>query len=43
MSLGSAAVMTFVATADAARARDFYETTLGLTLVEDGPFALFST
>jgi catechol 2,3-dioxygenase-like lactoylglutathione lyase family enzyme len=32
--------MTFVATADAARARDFYETTLGLTFIEDGPFAL---
>jgi catechol 2,3-dioxygenase-like lactoylglutathione lyase family enzyme len=40
MSLGSAAVMTFGATADAVRARDFYETTLGLTFVEDGPFAL---
>jgi catechol 2,3-dioxygenase-like lactoylglutathione lyase family enzyme len=32
--------MTFVATADAAKARAFYETTLGLTFVEDSPFAL---
>jgi catechol 2,3-dioxygenase-like lactoylglutathione lyase family enzyme len=32
--------MTFVATANAPRARDFYENTLGLTFVEDGPYAL---
>jgi catechol 2,3-dioxygenase-like lactoylglutathione lyase family enzyme len=32
--------MTFVATADGAKAREFYETTLGLTFVEDSPFAI---
>jgi catechol 2,3-dioxygenase-like lactoylglutathione lyase family enzyme len=32
--------MAFVATADAARARAFYESTLGLRVVEDSPFAL---
>lgn len=32
--------MTFVATADAAQARAFYEGTLGLRLVEDDMFAL---
>lgn len=30
----------FVATADAARARAFYETTLGLRLMSDEPYAL---
>jgi catechol 2,3-dioxygenase-like lactoylglutathione lyase family enzyme len=30
----------FVGTCDAARARDFYETTLGLRLVEDNGFSL---
>ena len=38
--LGSSKVMAFVATADAARARAFYEGALGLTLVEDEPYAL---
>src|SRR5688572_7432885 len=32
--------MAFVATADAARARDFYRDVLGLRLVGDEPFAL---
>ncbi len=38
--LGDADVVAFLATADAERARDFYERVLGLRLVEDGPFAL---
>jgi catechol 2,3-dioxygenase-like lactoylglutathione lyase family enzyme len=38
--LGDADLVAFLATADAARARDFYENALGLRLVEDGPFAL---
>lgn len=38
--LGQAAVVAFVATADADRARRFYEGVLGLTLREDSPFAL---
>ena len=38
--LGSAKVMTFAATKDAARAREFYENVLGLRFVEDTPFAL---
>lgn len=33
-------LVAFVATADPARARAFYEGVLGLTLLEDGPFAL---
>jgi catechol 2,3-dioxygenase-like lactoylglutathione lyase family enzyme len=38
--LGQADLVAFLATADAERARDFYERVLGLRLVEDGPFAL---
>jgi catechol 2,3-dioxygenase-like lactoylglutathione lyase family enzyme len=38
--LGDADLVAFVATADAGRARDFYERVLELRLVEDGPFAL---
>lgn len=38
--LSSARPMAFVATADAARARAFYESTLGLKVVDDSPFAL---
>ena len=38
--LGNADLVAFVATADAERARDFYERVLGLRFVEDGPFAL---
>ncbi|HEX3769872.1 MAG TPA: VOC family protein [Polyangiaceae bacterium] len=33
-------LMAFVATVDAARARKFYEGTLGLHVLEDTPFAL---
>jgi catechol 2,3-dioxygenase-like lactoylglutathione lyase family enzyme len=33
-------VISFVATQHPSRARKFYEEMLGLTLVEDGPFAL---
>ena len=33
-------VVTFIVTKDAARARQFYEDVLGLTFVEDTPFAL---
>ena len=33
-------IIAFVATSDAARARAFYEGTLGLTFVEDEPYAL---
>jgi catechol 2,3-dioxygenase-like lactoylglutathione lyase family enzyme len=33
-------IMAFVATADAGRARAFYEGKLGLTLVSDDPYAL---
>ncbi len=40
MSLGSAKIMAFAATTDAEAAKDFYETKLGLRLVEDSPFAL---
>ncbi len=40
MSLGTAKIMAFVATTDAARAMSFYRDALGLTLVEDSPFAL---
>ncbi len=38
--LGSAKVMAFVATANPDAAKRFYAETLGLRLVEDGPFAL---
>ena len=38
--LGDAELVAFVATADAERARDFYERVLGLRFVEDGPFAV---
>jgi catechol 2,3-dioxygenase-like lactoylglutathione lyase family enzyme len=38
--LNSASLVGFVATANPEVARRFYETVLGLTLVEDTPFAL---
>lgn len=38
--LSSAILTGFAATAQPAAARQFYENVLGLTLVEDGPFAL---
>jgi len=38
--LGNADIMAFLATADAVRAREFYESVVGLRFVEDGPFAL---
>src|SRR5262245_37820104 len=38
--LRNAPPIAFVATTDAARARAFYEGTLGLTLLADEPFAL---
>jgi len=38
--LGARDIIAFLATTDAARARAFYETTLGLRLVADEPFAL---
>lgn len=38
--LGQAALMAFVATANAEKARAFYGDQLGLTLIEDGPFGL---
>jgi len=38
--LGTAKLMSFVATKDAARSRVFYEGTLGLRLVADESFAL---
>jgi catechol 2,3-dioxygenase-like lactoylglutathione lyase family enzyme len=37
--LGSCDLVAFVATTDAARARDFYGEALGLRLVEETPFA----
>jgi catechol 2,3-dioxygenase-like lactoylglutathione lyase family enzyme len=37
--LGSSDLMAFVATTDAARARRFYEQTVGLPLVDETPFA----
>ena len=40
MSLESAPVIAFVATTDAARAREFYAKTLGLRLVGEDGFAL---
>jgi catechol 2,3-dioxygenase-like lactoylglutathione lyase family enzyme len=38
--LGSAKLDAFVATTDLDRARDFYEATLGLHVIEDNGFAL---
>ena len=38
--LGSCDVIALVGTADAPRARSFYEGTLGLTLIEEQPYAL---
>jgi catechol 2,3-dioxygenase-like lactoylglutathione lyase family enzyme len=38
--LSDASVITFVATSNPRAARDFYEGLLGLTFVEDSPFAL---
>jgi catechol 2,3-dioxygenase-like lactoylglutathione lyase family enzyme len=38
--LGESELMAFCATADADRARAFYENTLGLRLVADEPYAL---
>jgi catechol 2,3-dioxygenase-like lactoylglutathione lyase family enzyme len=38
--LGSCDLTAFVATADAERAREFYERVLGLRLIADEPFAL---
>ena len=38
--LGKQTLVAFVATTDAARARAFYEKTLGLRLVSDDPYAL---
>jgi catechol 2,3-dioxygenase-like lactoylglutathione lyase family enzyme len=38
--LGKQTLVAFVATTDAARARAFYEKTLGLALVSDDPYAL---
>ena len=38
--LNQSRLVCFVATADADRARAFYQGTLGLTLVEDGGYAL---
>lgn len=40
MTLGDATIIAFVATTDATRAIGFYRDKLGLTLVEDSPFAL---
>ena len=38
--LSDQSLVAFVATADPVRARAFYETTLGLTLIQDAPYAL---
>lgn len=38
--LGSQTLIAFVATVDSARARNFYEATLGLSVISDEPFAL---
>ena len=40
MSLAACPLIAFIATRDAARARVFYEGTLGLRIVSDTPFAL---
>ena len=39
MTLGSADLVAFVAATDLGRAREFYEHVLGLTVVDDNPFA----
>jgi catechol 2,3-dioxygenase-like lactoylglutathione lyase family enzyme len=38
--LGDAPMMAFIPVTDPAAARQFYETTLGLTVVEESPFAV---
>lgn len=38
--LTNASIGAFVATADSARAREFYEKTLGLEFVSDEPYAV---
>ena len=38
--LGDAPLMAFIPVTDPAAARQFYETTLGLTVVEESPFAV---
>jgi len=38
--LGASSLMAFVATKDPPRARSFYETTLGLLVIADDPFAI---
>ena len=38
--LGGADLVAFVGSADLARAREFYEATLGLRVVEEDPFAV---
>ena len=38
--LGSADLIAFVPTRDRARAREFYEKTLGLEFISEDPFAL---
>jgi catechol 2,3-dioxygenase-like lactoylglutathione lyase family enzyme len=38
--LSTSKIISFVATQNPARARKFYETTLGLPLISDDPFAL---
>lgn len=38
--LANAKIGSFVATADAAKAREFYEKTLGLEFISDEPYAL---
>jgi catechol 2,3-dioxygenase-like lactoylglutathione lyase family enzyme len=40
MSLSQSSLVAFIATRDAARARAFYESTLGLRVIADSPFAL---
>lgn len=40
MTLRNAPVIAFLASVDAVKARQFYEGTLGLRVVEDTPFAL---
>ena len=40
MTLAESPLVAFIATRDAARARAFYESTLGLRVVADTPFAL---
>ncbi len=38
--LGNQNIMAFVATADAAKARPFYEETLGLTVKSEDPYGI---